>query len=334
MPLLETELPLLFPRLPPLRWLTPGVALAQVDMGFKRFASECQRLKPVFLRHIAPAQREIALTGEADDLERLTEAALQLAPRLEKGRSFAVQARLVAEEERPYRTFTIHQTLAERVAQQNGLTLDVREPAQVISALIVHNTGWLGVSRVEQNRSAWAGGAQRFRQEEEQISRSEFKLLEALSVFRVRLPQQGWALDLGAAPGGWTRILRQRGLRVVALDPAELDARLQDDSGIQIVRRRIQDFRLGTQRFDLIVNDMRMDAQESADWMVRLAKGMKPGGRGMVTLKLPENEEPADTLRRIQEARSMLETAYQVLDIRQLYHNRSEVTALVACRLE
>src|SRR3989442_8284381 len=80
-----------------------------------------------------------------------------------------------------------------------------------------------GLSRVEDNLSAWAGGAIRFAREPHQVSRSEFKLLEALRVFHLSLPASGSALDLGAAPGGWTRRLRSAGLAVTAADPGGRD---------------------------------------------------------------------------------------------------------------
>lgn len=53
---------------------------------------------------------------------------------------------------------------------------------------------------------------------------AEFKLLEALEVFGIVLPSHGVALDLAAAPGGWTRVLRRAGEYVTAIDPGELDA--------------------------------------------------------------------------------------------------------------
>src|SRR5207245_5904296 len=99
-------------------------------------------------------------------------------------------------------------------------------PQIVVSVLCTPEKAYLGISTVEENLSDWPGGMRHFAQTPEQISRSEFKLLEALEVFGVTLPSGGRALDLGAAPGGWTRLLLEAGLRVVAVDPANLDPRL------------------------------------------------------------------------------------------------------------
>ena len=47
-------------------------------------------------------------------------------------------------------------------------------------------------------------------------------------------------LDLGAAPGGWTRVLRQRGQYVTAIDTAVLDDRLKGDKGIRFLKMTAQ----------------------------------------------------------------------------------------------
>src|SRR5947208_3146142 len=84
-----------------------------------------------------------------------------------------------------------------RLEAQTGARMDARAPAQIVSLLCLPEIGYLGISDAARNLSDWAGGEHRFRQEEGRISRAEFKLLEALSVFRLALPAQGGALDMG-----------------------------------------------------------------------------------------------------------------------------------------
>lgn len=57
-------------------------------------------------------------------------------------------------------------------------------------------------------------------------SRAYSKLVEALEHFRLSLPAGASALELGAAPGGATFALLERGLSVIAVDPAEMDPTL------------------------------------------------------------------------------------------------------------
>jgi 23S rRNA (cytidine2498-2'-O)-methyltransferase len=203
----------------------------------------------------------------------------------------------------------------------------VRKPRQVISVVIgrlnATLSAWLGLSAAADNLSDWAGGARRFAREQGRISRSEFKLLEALEVFGMALPARGYALDLGAAPGGWTHVLRERGMYVTAIDPAALDARLLSDSGVRYRRLTAEAYlRTASDTFDLIVNDMRMDARDSARLMCAYAPLLRLDGTAIMTLKLPEAKRNIV----LESALSILADSYQVVRARQLFHNRSEIT--------
>ncbi|GAB4820046.1 hypothetical protein N2152v2_007092 [Parachlorella kessleri] len=58
----------------------------------------------------------------------------------------------------------------------------------------------------------------------DRLSKAAGKLAEALEVAQFQ-SNSGLAVDLGAAPGGWTAFLAKRVRRVVAIDPAPLDPR-------------------------------------------------------------------------------------------------------------
>ncbi len=76
------------------------------------------------------------------------------------------------------------------------------------------------------------------------------------------------------------------------------------------------------EQFDLIVNDMRMDARDSARLMARFAHQLYAHGIAIMTLKLPEqNRRPV-----IEQALMLLRQAYTIIGARQLFHNRSEIT--------
>lgn len=298
-----------------LRAIEPGVALCE---GAKKPKAA------VFLRHMCPAETEVQLTGSLSDIDALKTALAQLLPRLEPNTGFSVQTRVAEGYQPPYKRFDVNTALAE-AAQAAGAALDVKKPGQVISVMLAEGTGWIGVSNVCDNLSDWAGGARRYKWEETQISRAEFKLLEALEVFGVALPDNGRALDLGAAPGGWTRILRRHGLYVTAVDPAELDPRLSRDKRVTHLRATAQVYFRNPQPCDVMVNDMKMDTAQSAALMVEGAHCLKQGGVALMTLKLPE--KPSEWLPRVESAATILQSAYRVAGLRQLFHNRSEVTA-------
>ncbi|HMN31064.1 MAG TPA: SAM-dependent methyltransferase, partial [Caldilineaceae bacterium] len=163
----------------------------------------------------------------------------------------------------------------------------------------------------------------RFAREEGQISRSEFKLLEALEYFQVVLPEHGVVLDLGAAPGGWTRVLRQRGQYVTAVDPGDLDTRLAGDRGVRHKRVTAEAYLADDpDQFDAIVNDMRMDARDSARLMVSYSRLLHPHGFALMTIKLPETKRTAA----LSHAFNILRQGYEIAGARHLFHNRSEIT--------
>jgi hypothetical protein len=64
------------------------------------------------------------------------------------------------------------------------------------------------------------------------------------------------AVDLGAAPGGWTRVLRDRGARVVAVDRGALDEALQKDPGVTWLRRDALDVDLAAHAPQWVVCDV------------------------------------------------------------------------------
>lgn len=311
------------------RRLEPGALLAAVHNPMQTLLPAWQKAPPIWVRHIHPVQAVSPLLAGEAGLSRLEEAVRPLAALLDGRLPFSVQSRLVGAGPWPQARFDMNQRLSALLQAISGAPLDVRAPAQVLSLTATAERAYLGISPVRLNLSAWAGGQVRFiREEGEQISRSEFKLLEALEVFGLNLPTTGAALDLGAAPGGWTRILRRTGLEVVAVDPADLDARVLNLPGVRHVRALVQDFNPGKQRFAVIANDLRMDGLVSAQVMVRAAAWLQTGGLGLITLKLPEQR--AEEV--VQRSLDMLRTGYRVLAARQLFHNRQEITVALTTR--
>jgi 23S rRNA (cytidine2498-2'-O)-methyltransferase len=156
-----------------------------------------------------------------------------------------------------------------------------------------------------------------------QISRSEFKLEELFRTTDLKPPEHGRALDLGASPGGWTRILRGYGLDVVAVDPADLDPRIANDRQVRHVRTTAGAYLAESEeRYDMVVNDMRMDPAMSVGLMLQAAKLLVPGGMLILTLKL----SPHGAARAVHNALARLDDAVEVVLVRQLHHNRNEIT--------
>jgi 23S rRNA (cytidine2498-2'-O)-methyltransferase len=180
---------------------------------------------------------------------------------------------------------------------------------------------YLGVSWATQNLSSWAGG--QIPITEPVSNRAGYKLLEALDVFSIRLREGDLALDLGASPGAWTTLLRRRGLCVTAVGPLPLYPWLAYDEGVVHEPMLAEEYLSQCQTtFDLIVNDMKLDTQDSARLMVEYARHLRSQGIAIMTLKLRDRNRQ----RIMDHALRILRQAYKVIRVRQLVSNRNEVT--------
>ena len=314
--------------------LADGVLLVTSSRSFFDLAEEWRLAPPIFVRHICPVQEIVPLRNELNtDLAILCQHVTEtILPLIDPDLPFSVQTRVLAD--LPYKPFDLNTPLAE-ILSSSGAPLDVRNPQQILSVVcaanndtnyesqITNHAAYLGLSLALNNLSNWAGGVRRFAREEEQVSRSEFKLLEALEIFKIKLPARGVALDLGASPGGWTRVLRQKDQYVTAVDPGDLEPRIAADRGVRHKRMTAEQYLADEpDQFDLIVNDMRMDARDSARMMVAYARQLYRHGLVIMTLKLPEqNRRPI-----IDHAFKLLQEVYTIAGARQLFHNRSEIT--------
>lgn len=319
--------------------LSPGIALCAVPHS-TTLMHQVASQRPVFARHLSPVQAIVNLTGTEHDISELAMAiaSLRSFTMLERGQRFAVQTRLVQSDEsyvkRPYSSGTLNRELAEAIAEETGAVESIKKPQVIVSLLCTPEKGYMGISTAQENLSSWPGGARHYAQTPEQISRAEFKLLEALEIFGVTLLAHGRALDLGAAPGGWTRLLLEAGMDVVAVDPARLDPRLAGLPHLEHYRGYAETYLEVAikkhKRFDVIANDMRMDAREAARLLVQAGKCLRPDGFIISTLKLPHATPEIDPLKTLKETLSLLRKNFAIVEAHQLFHNRQEATVLAA----
>lgn len=299
--------------------LAPGIWAVHLPGDFFALAERWRQQPPIFVRHICPVQTVLPL---AEGVGKVVGAAVSFFTHLlEPDWPFSVQTRVLGE--LPIKPFDINQPLGEKLAEASGAPLDVRRPFQILSVILADDAAYLGLSLATNNLSDWAGGVRRFARDKDQVSRAEFKLLEALEIFKIELPPRGRALDLGAAPGGWTRVLRQKEQYVTAVDPAWLHPSLQKDKGVRHLRLTAEEYLADyPDTYDVIVNDMRLDARDSARMMGEYGRYLYPHGLALITLKLPEKRYEAA----LDHALNILRQHFTVAGARQLFHNRSEVT--------
>jgi 23S rRNA (cytidine2498-2'-O)-methyltransferase len=183
--------------------------------------------------------------------------------------------------------------------------------------------------------SRWTMGIPRLRMPGGAPSRSTLKLAEAFLTFlgdrESELLRAGMrAVDLGAAPGGWTWQLVRRGLRVTAVDNGPLKGEVFDDplvthwraDGLSYLPKRPVDWMV----CDIVLQPARIAALV-ARWI-----GEGHARHAIFNLKLPMKKRYDEVQRCeaiIREAMAKSRVPH-TLKLRQLYHDREEVTGCVA----
>ena len=211
--------------------------------------------------------------------------------------------------------------------------LDARAVRRLHVFLPAGDHAWVGTASAV--RGGWPLGIPRLRMPGAAPSRSTLKLAEAFATFlgdrEPALLRPGLrAVDLGAAPGGWTWQLAQRGVRVTAVDNGPLKGAVADDplvthlreDGLRWRPRRPVDWLV----CDIVEQPIRI-AELVARW---IADGA--ARRAIFNLKLPMKKRYDEVRRCEQRIGEILHGAglRHSLSVRQLYHDREEVTAYLA----
>ncbi len=297
-------------------YLGPDVAaLATEDTGLAELAALCGDVPIPFVRHLAVEDVRVGHDEAAGAAASLVAA--------RNASSLGLQVWTSGEV--PVRAEQLRASISEHLSAQ-GCVTQRRGSSEVMTVCATAPGVSIGITDAAAMLSDWPGGRVRLRAGPNQISRSEFKLEELAQLFPLDLRRGGRALDLGASPGGWTRILVTHGLEVVAVDPGDLDRKLARTRGVHHERMTAGRFlRTSSEHFDLVVNDMRMDASRSAQIVVDAADRLGPAGRAIVTLKVT----PRGARRELDEALRLLRRRYSLTFARQLHHNRNEVTLVL-----
>ena len=185
------------------------------------------------------------------------------------------------------------------------------------------------------NSAPWPMGILRQSMPAEAPSRSTLKLAEAIETFmdrgeQSRLLRAGMtAVDLGAAPGGWTWQLVKRGLRVTAIDNGPMKGVLANHPLVQHLRQ--DGFKYAPRKaVDWLVCDM---VEKPSRVAALIASWFAAGWcrHAIFNLKLPMKQRLAALDGALGGIRARLdeEGVNYWMWAKQLYHDREEVTVFL-----
>jgi 23S rRNA (cytidine2498-2'-O)-methyltransferase len=306
--------------------VSPGdVFRFETDVSQEEALRRIHEKEPIFLRHMQPVHRTLPISADAEAVLSAIAASVAEEDLPFRGRKVAVQARKAESPQTPIAPITpmdVKRTMDNVLTEKLGAIPVVQDMEYIISVYLGRETAYIGWSTPEENLSTWSGGAVHFRKEDGDISRAKFKLMEAEGAFGLDFGDFHSALDIGAAPGGWSSFLLERGLRVTAVDPADMHPSLLREHGFTYLRKNAANVRFSDGEFDLLVCDMSWDPLNMAELVKRLLPAVAEGGTVLTTVKLMHGKAFA-TLREVER---IMEPDAQLVKTKQLFHNREELT--------
>ena len=183
---------------------------------------------------------------------------------------------------------------------------------------------WIGAHRVDRWVQRWPGGFWTPRNSAEMISRAYLKMSEALAwvCWPIKAGQR-W-VELGCAPGGASQALLGQGMRVVGIDPANVDAKILAHAHFQHIRKRSGDVRVRDfHEFQWLTADMNIAPDDTLEEVERIVSHRANRIRGLIlTLKLNDWNLAKHVPAYLDRVRGW---GYPRVRARQLSHNRQEI---------
>lgn len=208
--------------------------------------------------------------------------------------------------------------------------VDLEKPDKIINVEILFNRAYVSVVRRGEIVEKKIRVDRKWEKGKRPMNRSELKILEILESFPEMASCKS-ALDLGAAPGGWSKVLSRHAERVYSVDPASLDEKVLRLGNVIHIPKKLEELDNGDvpERVDLIVCDANVSAHELIPSMGPVVmRFLAEGGFLALTLKAVtfpyrrELEESAEAI-----TKEMEGLGVRVMAVTKLPHNtRSEMT--------
>jgi 23S rRNA (cytidine2498-2'-O)-methyltransferase len=170
-------------------------------------------------------------------------------------------------------------------------------------------------------------GQQRMSMDPQAPSRSYLKIEESFHIFK-RAPQDGeTVIDLGAAPGGWSLSALKRGAKVIAIDNGPLREPVLSHPHIRHLESDALTYEPdGNGSVDWLLCDVLEDPELILN-LLRKWFSRKWCRSFVVNLKVGRHD-PVAVLKKIKDPAEGLSQYCQTLLMRQLYHDREEITLM------
>ncbi|MFH1062111.1 MAG: SAM-dependent methyltransferase [Candidatus Omnitrophota bacterium] len=175
------------------------------------------------------------------------------------------------------------------------------------------------------SEAAIIGACLRMRMDEKAPSRSYLKAEEAYLLLDCQPQANEQVVDLGAAPGGWTYSALKRNAKVIAIDNARIDKTIEDHPNITHLKQDALKFKPENK---LKVDWLFCDIIEQPEIILQVIHAWLKNSwckKFIVNLKIGRSD-PIAIIKKINDPVTGLISYCSILKIRQLYHDRQEIT--------
>jgi tRNA(Ser,Leu) C12 N-acetylase TAN1 len=276
-----------------------------------------------YIGRITPIDKRIKISKENKSIEKIKKEILILG-KLTRSDTFIIKCRRRGTHN--FHSQEIKKELGTFLESETEAIVDFDNPKKTITVEIFQNIAFLGINKSENITRKEIKEFRKYPKGKRPINRSELKIKEAIKHFNITIKPEHKILDLGAAPGGWTKVLSSLAKEVVVVDPANLDSSLENTTNIVHLKCKSEDLydkKLG--KFDIITNDMNLDPSQSARIMNNLAHFLVEDGIVIMTLKFVTRNRSKHKKQAIE----ILEENYKDLILKKLPHNRLESTLMM-----
>ncbi|MDE1851952.1 MAG: hypothetical protein KGH69_04685 [Candidatus Micrarchaeota archaeon] len=242
----------------------------------------------------------------------------------------------------------IEMELSDRL-RKDGYNPEMISPDVLLYLVLVNMRCYAGIESYRKLEQKFLNPLRHYGSEtgERMVSRAEAKLLEAFDVFRIK--GKGIAIDLGAAPGGWSMVLAKKGYKVVAIDNADLEyekiegQRLSTKVLTNLKKTKKTDInemlrnvdivhirenantafqKISLKGVTMIADDMNIEPEQSAQLLMDYLGFAKKGAHLVMTVKCISKR----VSKHVSKAEGILGPRFRIKSVKELPNNRQEVT--------
>ena len=227
---------------------------------------------------------------------------------------------------------SIQHSFSENKSSAIAVNRHAQSEQRVFDVIMIEPDYWFyGFHYADTKPQRWPGGTPQFDLDQEPVSRAYFKLREALLWSGIHIRKDDVCAEIGSSPGGACQLLLEKGAKVIAIDPADMEPEIAEHENLTHYKCRGKEIKknlLKDTRW--LISDVNVAPSYTLDMIDDIITNQHVNKvMGMIlTLKLSDLELSTDIPQWIQRVKDF---GFQWVKTRQLAFNRREI-CLIAVR--